>query len=103
MTLVVSTGAGSVLVPDVVGQSQEAAIANLKSAGLSVVVQKQVTDEQSEDGRVIDQAPTAGERVKAGDTVTIVVGDFEAPETTTTTTEPTTSTSTSTTTDTAAP
>ncbi len=103
VTLVVSTGAGSVLVPDVAGQSQEAAIANLKSAGLSVVVQKQVTDEQSEDGRVIDQAPTAGERVKAGDSVTIVVGDFEAPETTTTTTEPTTSTSTSTTTDTAAP
>ena len=59
VTIIVSTGAGSVVVPDVVGQSEDAARANLQGAGLSVDVIEQETDERSEDGRVLEQAPAA--------------------------------------------
>jgi serine/threonine-protein kinase len=72
--LTVSTGAGSVIMPDVEGQSESAARANLGSRGLSVTVQDQETTKPNEDGRVLDQAPAAGTRLRAGDQVTIVVG-----------------------------
>ena len=102
VTLVVSTGAGSVVVPDVVGQAEDTAQANLQGAGLSVEVIEQETDDRGDDGRVLDQAPTAGTRAHSGDRVTIVVGVFTEPEptttTSTTTTTPTTSTTTTTTT-----
>jgi len=80
VTIIVSTGAGSVLVPDVEGQSESSARANLISRGLSVEIEEESTEEESEDGRVIDQAPEAGARVRMGDRVTIVVGVFEEPE-----------------------
>jgi serine/threonine-protein kinase len=98
VTIIVSTGAGSVIVPSVEGQSEDGAKANLVERGLSVVVQETETDEESEDGRVLDQAPDAGTRVRMGDQVTIVVGRFEEPPpeeeepTTTTSTTSTTST-----------
>jgi serine/threonine-protein kinase len=86
VTLVVSTGAGSVIVPDVVGQSEDSARASLADRGLSVDVVEQETDDSSDDGRVLSQAPPPGSRVRSGDRVTIVVGVFVEPETTTTTT-----------------
>jgi serine/threonine-protein kinase len=95
VTLVVSTGAGSVLVPDVVGQSEDAAKRALSSRSLGADVVEQETTNSDEDGRVLEQAPGAGSRVRAGDPVTIVVGVFEKPEsstTTTTTTDETTTT-----------
>ncbi len=79
VTIIVSTGAGSVIVPGVEGQTEEAARANLIGDGLNVVVDEEPTEDESEDGRVIDQAPAAGTRVQMGDTVTIVVGVFEEP------------------------
>jgi serine/threonine-protein kinase len=79
VTIIVSTGAGSVIVPGVEGQSEQSAISTLQSRGLSVDVIRQETEESSEDGRVLEQAPDAGTRVLAGDTVTITVGDFVAP------------------------
>ncbi len=79
VTIVVSTGAGSVIVPNVVGQSEDSAVSTLQSRGLSVDVIRQETDQASEDGRVLDQAPTSGTRVRGGDTVTIFVGEFAAP------------------------
>jgi serine/threonine-protein kinase len=79
VTIVVSTGAGSVVVPSVEGQSEQSAISTLQSRQLSVDVIGQETDEQSEDGRVLEQAPVSGTRVRAGDTVTITVGEFVAP------------------------
>ena len=72
--LTVSTGAGSVIMPDVEGQSESAARANLGSRGLSVIVQEQETTKPNENDRVLDQAPSAGTRLRAGDQVTIVVG-----------------------------
>jgi serine/threonine-protein kinase len=101
VTIVVSTGAGSVIVPDVVGQAEESARANLQSAGLSVDVIEQDTEDRSDDGRVLEQAPGPGSRVHSGDQVTIVVGVFTEPETTSTTSTtstPSTSTTTTTTT-----
>jgi serine/threonine-protein kinase len=80
VTITVSTGAGAVIVPGVVGQSEDAAIDNLQNNGLSVDVIRQETDEASEDGRVLEQAPEAGTRVQTGDVVTIVVGELVEPE-----------------------
>jgi serine/threonine-protein kinase len=80
VTITVSTGAGAVIVPDVVGQSEDAAIDNLQNEGLSVDVITQETDEASEDGRVLEQAPSAGTRVQTGDVVTIIVGELVEPE-----------------------
>ncbi|HEY8001985.1 MAG: PASTA domain-containing protein [Vicinamibacteria bacterium] len=98
VTIIVSNGAGSVIVPDVVGQSEDSARASLQSRGLSVDVVEQDTDVRSEDGRVLEQAPTPGSRVRSGDQVTIVVGVFTEPETTTTIPSTTSSTTTTTTT-----
>lgn len=95
VTIVVSTGAGAVIVPDVVGQSEDAARSLLLSRGLSIDVIDQDTEERSEDGRVLQQAPAAGSRVRGGDSVTIAVGKFTEP--TTSTTSPSTTTSSTTT------
>ena len=100
VTIVVSTGAGSVLVPDVVGQTEDAAKGALSSRSLGADVVEQDTTNSDEDGRVLEQAPGAGSRVRAGDTVTIVIGVFQKPEsstTSTTTTDETTTTTTTTT------
>ncbi len=80
VTIIVSTGAGSVIVPNVEGQTESAARTNLIGDGLNVVIDEEATDDESEDGRVIDQAPGSGTRVQMGDTVTIVVGVYEEPQ-----------------------
>jgi serine/threonine-protein kinase len=80
VTIIVSTGAGSVIVPGVVGQSEDSARETLESRGLDPEGVTQETDDQSEDGRVIEQSPSAGTRVRQGDPVTIVIGRFVEPE-----------------------
>jgi len=77
--LTVSNGAGTVIMPNVVGQSKEAAIANLRAQGLSITVIKRTTENESEDDVVIDQAPETGTRLRAGESVTIYVGVFKEP------------------------
>ncbi len=81
VAIIVSTGAGSVVMPNVIGQSRQAATANLSSRGLSVTVVERSTNDESDDDRVLDQAPDAGERLLAGDEVTIYVGVFKEPPT----------------------
>jgi beta-lactam-binding protein with PASTA domain/tRNA A-37 threonylcarbamoyl transferase component Bud32 len=78
--LIVSSGPETVTVPPVVGQSREDAIANLQSRGFGVTVIKRVTEDESEEDVVIDQAPEAGARLREGDRVTIYVGKFVQPE-----------------------
>jgi serine/threonine-protein kinase len=90
VTLVISTGAGSVIVPDVEGQSRDGAVGTLQSRGLSVEIVEQETDVRSEDDRVLDQAPAAGTRLRQGDAVTIIVGVYVEPEPPSTTTTSTT-------------
>jgi beta-lactam-binding protein with PASTA domain len=89
VTVVVSTGAGSATVPNVVGESKDQARADLKDAGLSVRVVKRTTSDPNEDGQVLDQSPVAGTRLRRGEFVTVFVGKFKQPPTTTT---PTTTT-----------
>lgn len=90
VTLIVSTGAGSVIVPNVVGKPEENAIADLTGSGLDVdIVREDVTD-ASEDGRVLDQAPPPTTRLRVGDDVTIFIGKLVKEEPTTTTTDETT-------------
>ena len=56
----VSNGAGTSIVPDVIGQPKDTAVSILKSRGLSVQVVEQDTDEP-ERGRARPR-PGAGER-----------------------------------------
>jgi serine/threonine-protein kinase len=87
VTIVVSTGAGSATVPNLVGLSQDDAKADLRAAGLSVLVVKRTTTDENEDGIVLDQSPAVGTRLQQGESVTVFVGKFEAPPPTTTTTD----------------
>ena len=69
VTLLVSRGANTVLVPNVVGLSDQAALTALSDAGLSgTEVQKDSTEPA---GRVLSQSPGAGKRVGRGSQVTI--------------------------------
>jgi eukaryotic-like serine/threonine-protein kinase len=89
VTIVVSTGAGTAIVPNVVGQSQDDAKADLSAVGLSVRIVKRTTTDENEDDTVLDQSPSAGTRLRKGEFVTIFVGKFTAPPPTTTTTDTT--------------
>ena len=69
VTLLTSRGANTVLVPNVVGLNDQAALAALSNAGLSgTEVQKDSTEPQ---GKVLSQSPGAGKRVGRGSQVTI--------------------------------
>jgi beta-lactam-binding protein with PASTA domain/predicted Ser/Thr protein kinase len=82
VVITVSTGAGSIVLPNVIGQLKPDAVDALKSRGVSssqINVVKQDTEDQSMAGRVTDQQPPAGSRILATDQVTIFVGHFVAP------------------------
>ena len=73
IALVVSKGA-PVDVPDVTGESEEDAWAELQEAGLSVKVSpRQVTSDEFDKGQVAAQSPKADRRVAEGDTVTLTL------------------------------
>ncbi len=91
VTLIVSTGAGTVIVPNVVGRPEETAVPDLTGRGLDVEIVRQDVTDPSDDGRVLDQAPPSGTRLRVGDDVTIFIGKLvEEEEPTTTTTDETT-------------
>jgi serine/threonine-protein kinase len=96
VTMVVSGGVGTVVVPNVVGLSRDDAGAELRASNLSVRVVRQTTDDPNEDDQVLEQSPPGGSRLPEGEAVTISVGKFEEPPptTTTTTTPPPTDTTT---------
>jgi serine/threonine-protein kinase len=70
------TPASAVTAPDVVGQDQASAAQAVRQAGLKVVVLFRKTSDQTKDGVVIDEQPTAGSSVPSGLYVAIVVGRF---------------------------
>ncbi|HYH61944.1 MAG TPA: PASTA domain-containing protein [Solirubrobacterales bacterium] len=79
--LTVSNGEGTVEVPNVIGQPEGTAVSTLQSRGATnVTVVPQDTEDESQDGRVIDQAPAAGTQIRASDEVTVYVGEFVEPE-----------------------
>jgi membrane peptidoglycan carboxypeptidase len=61
-------------VPDVVGLAQNDAEAALRQAGFKVKRVEDDVDDSAQDGIVISQSPGAGEPVKSGAEITIVVG-----------------------------
>jgi eukaryotic-like serine/threonine-protein kinase len=75
----VSTGSNpqpAKAVPDVIGEDEATARADLEAAGFRVSVVDQPTSDENEDGIVVDEDPAAGTRVPAGSLVTIYVGRF---------------------------
>ena len=72
VTLVVSTGAEQVTVPDVVGSTEDEARSRLGDEGLRVTVRREASQDE-EPGTVLRQDPAAGREVDDGSTVTIVV------------------------------
>jgi serine/threonine-protein kinase len=86
VNLVVSSGPSSVLVPDVMGDTQAAAVSALQGSNLNPVVICQSTNQSSQDGIVQSQNPSGGVSVSPGTTVTINVTNLSGCSGTTTTT-----------------
>jgi serine/threonine-protein kinase len=63
-------------VPNVLGEDESTATADLRAAGFAVEVVDRSTTDQSKDGIVIEQTPAASRTAAAGSTVTIYVGRF---------------------------
>jgi eukaryotic-like serine/threonine-protein kinase len=71
----ISTGEGTVEVPDVVGKTRDDAIEELGRSGLHKgTPQEEVTEDESKVGKVVRQSPEAGKAVDAGATVDIWIG-----------------------------
>ncbi len=86
VNIVYSSGVGTITLADLIGQKLTSAQSRLEGEGLNVdVIERDVTD-SSEDGVVLDQAPSPGSRLSPGDTVTLTVGSFTEPPAETTTT-----------------
>ena len=79
ITLIVSSGAEKVTVPNVEGLDEGNARSQLEAAGLSVTVNEQDVANPGQDGRVISQVPGSGQQVDRGSTVTVVVARFLDP------------------------
>jgi eukaryotic-like serine/threonine-protein kinase len=84
VVLYVSTGPAPVAVPNVVGKGQAQAQAILTAAGFTVTVQMTPVLLPSQNGLVQTQNPTAGTKAAKGSAVTITIGQFVAPSTTST-------------------
>ena len=80
VTIVVAQEPEQVSVPSVEGLSRADAVAALRDAGLAPTVRERATEDEAEDGTVLEQRPGAGLNVDAGDSVIIFVGAFEAAE-----------------------
>ena len=78
ITIYVSTGAGKVTVPNLVGKSQEDAESALSAVGLSGSASEEYSD--TEAGKVISQEIDSGEKVDKGTTVSYVVSKGKKPE-----------------------
>ncbi len=72
INVVISTGKASSNVPDVVGQTEEDAIAKLDAAGIGYTIQNEYSDEYDA-GVVISQTPTGGSSISKNKKVTLTV------------------------------
>jgi serine/threonine-protein kinase len=66
-----------VLVPDVVGEDEQSATADLQTAGFTVSTNSQTTSDPAQDGTVVSQQPSGGTRASKDSTVTITVAHYE--------------------------
>jgi serine/threonine-protein kinase len=76
ITVMVSKGPTTSVVPDVTTLSQNDAQATLKASGFQVKIVSQPVTDQSQDGIVQAQDPPGGTQQPPGTTVTIAVGKF---------------------------
>ncbi len=72
VTLTISTGSDKIKVPDVTGQTEDAATKTLKGAGLTVNVQYQYSSSAAK-GVVISTDPAAGSKLAKNSQVTLLV------------------------------
>jgi serine/threonine-protein kinase len=86
VNIVVAQAPPKVNVPFVQGDKTAAATNTLTTAGLTVTKRTQNVTDKTKDGVVLSQNPNAGSSVDKGSNVTIVVGRFTPPTTTTTST-----------------
>jgi eukaryotic-like serine/threonine-protein kinase len=84
VTLVIARKPPKRAVPDVAGKTLAEATAILGRAGFRVTAQEQDVTDQTQDGRVVRQSPSAGRQVRRGAEVTLVIGRFTQPATPTT-------------------
>src|SRR6266545_4072210 len=85
VTVTVSRGPKTTTVPDVTGEDAETAKVRLRGAGFKVRIVPFETSDPNLDGQVISQSPDAGTEAAPKSTVTITVGKYVAPPTTSTT------------------
>lgn len=74
VSIVVSKGEEKATVPNAIGKERSEAVEAVRAAGLTPAVQEQQTEVPSQVGRVTDQFPPPGSKLKPGSTVTLVVG-----------------------------
>jgi serine/threonine-protein kinase len=100
VTVIVAAQPKQVVVPDVVGRSQNNATKTLSGRGFEVAPEDVAVDAPDQDGVVQKQSPQPGGKIDRGAAVTISVGRFDptvtTPPPTTTTPPPTTTTTTTT-------
>ncbi|MFJ4687785.1 Stk1 family PASTA domain-containing Ser/Thr kinase [Streptomyces sp. NPDC091377] len=77
ITLTIAKEVEQATVPSVVGQSCEAAQAQLEANDLTGTCTEVPTTDQNQNGKVIETTPGAGSPVDKGSTVTLKVGKFE--------------------------
>jgi len=79
VTITVAQEPEQVSVPNVEGLSRGDALAALRDAGLAPSVRQRPTEEEAEDGMVLEQRPGGGTNLDPGSSVIILVGTFKEP------------------------
>jgi eukaryotic-like serine/threonine-protein kinase len=84
ITLTVSRGSKTSIIPDVTSQDEDTAASTLETSGFRVRVSDQEVTDPTQDGIVLSQDPPGDTEAKAGSKVTIVVGRLTTVTTPTT-------------------
>ena len=71
-----------VTVPDIGGETQDVAVSRLSGAGFQVQIKSKTVNSPEGDGVVIDQSPAGNSKAKKGSKVTITVGKYTPPPST---------------------
>jgi serine/threonine-protein kinase len=74
VTIFVSTGPDTATVPDVTGETQAQATADLQRAGFGIDVKQEPAQKDKDVGKVTSQDPAPNAKATKGSTVTITVG-----------------------------
>jgi eukaryotic-like serine/threonine-protein kinase len=81
VSIVVSKGEEKASAPNVIGKLRAEAVEAVREAGLTPAVSEQETEVPAQAGRVTDQFPPPGSKLKPGSRVTLVVGKLASGST----------------------